>query len=226
MELIAHQRRPGRRGPDAAALLAAALASDAERIELDALASGGRLLVAHDEAAIRRGAVLGFEDALSLVAKAGRGLLADVKNAAAARPLAEAIAAAGYGARTIVSGALADADVVGRGCGARRAWTLPGERGCDPPAHAGPLGLATRAARDRVRAAAVAAIAAGRCDAVAVDARFAGGELVAAVHAAGGGVLVWTVDRPAALRRFAALGADGLVTDDPAAARLALRPPG
>lgn len=44
-------------------------------------------------------------------------------------------------------------------------------------------------------------------------------------HARGYRVAVWTVDAPSELRRLAAAGADALITNDPAAARAALRAP-
>ncbi len=46
--------------------------------------------------------------------------------------------------------------------------------------------------------------------------------IVPRVRAAGYQVNVWTVDDPAMLRRLAALGVDGLITNQPAAARAAL----
>lgn len=66
------------------------------------------------------------------------------------------------------------------------------------------------------------ALAAG-CAALNVD-RAAGGDpaLVAAAHAAGLGVFVWTVDDEDEALRLAALGADGLTTNRPAAIRAAL----
>lgn len=46
---------------------------------------------------------------------------------------------------------------------------------------------------------------------------------VAAWHRGGRRVNVWTVDDAAELRRLAAIGVDGVITNDPAAARAALR---
>jgi glycerophosphoryl diester phosphodiesterase len=46
--------------------------------------------------------------------------------------------------------------------------------------------------------------------------------LVRAVHAAGGRVIVWTVNEPDEMRALAALGVDGICTDDPALARATL----
>jgi glycerophosphoryl diester phosphodiesterase len=40
-------------------------------------------------------------------------------------------------------------------------------------------------------------------------------ELVEAVHARGGRVYAWTVNNRAGIERMRALGADGVITDDP-----------
>ena len=48
---------------------------------------------------------------------------------------------------------------------------------------------------------------------------------VARAHALGVGVVPWTVNRGRALRRLAALGVDGFITDVPASARLPLTAP-
>lgn len=47
---------------------------------------------------------------------------------------------------------------------------------------------------------------------------------VARAHAVGVGVVPWTVNRSTAVRRLAALGVDGIITDVPRSARLALLP--
>jgi glycerophosphoryl diester phosphodiesterase len=41
------------------------------------------------------------------------------------------------------------------------------------------------------------------------------GDVVAAVHANGGRVFAWTVNTRAGIERVAALGCDGVITDDP-----------
>jgi glycerophosphoryl diester phosphodiesterase len=217
--IVAHNAAASHSGPTA---VRDAIATGADRIELDVLALDGRLIAAHDRAEARRGATpVAFEDALAEIVAAGRGLLADVKNAAAAAPLGVAIAAAEYGAASVASGDLALIQIVAERSGAARAWTLPAGR--DTAAHPGPFGLATRAARERVARAAAQAIGDGRCDAVSVDRRFVSGRLIEAVHAVGGRVIVWTVDRAAEIRRFDALGVDELVTNDPVGARNAVR---
>ncbi len=60
-----------------------------------------------------------------------------------------------------------------------------------------------------------AAIRAGRCDAFMVYWRLVSPRLVRAVHAAGGEVYVWTVDDGARIKGFAAMGVDGVITNDP-----------
>ena len=47
-------------------------------------------------------------------------------------------------------------------------------------------------------------------------------ELVRAAHATGARVIAWTVNDPVVMERFAAIGVDGLCTDDPALARRVL----
>lgn len=51
---------------------------------------------------------------------------------------------------------------------------------------------------------------------------FVSDRVVQAAHARGAAVFVWTVNDPAAVERFAALGVDGIVTDDPGMARQTL----
>ena len=153
-----------------------------------------------------------------------RGLLADIKGGAAAA-VGNAVAARGLGRRTIVSGGLEAVELAGRISGAERAWTLPSSGGLraairstiSPVQAAGPglLGLATRRAKCRIERAAVAAVEAGRCDAVSVERRFVTHSLVRAIHAAGGRVLAWTVDEPSEARRLGDLGLDGLISGDP-----------
>lgn len=50
-----------------------------------------------------------------------------------------------------------------------------------------------------------------------------GAAVVASAHAHGKRAVAWTVNDPARIRQLADAGADGIITDDPAAARAALR---
>jgi glycerophosphoryl diester phosphodiesterase len=60
-----------------------------------------------------------------------------------------------------------------------------------------------------------AALAAGRCDAFMVYWRLVTRRLVDAVQGAGGELYVWTVDDARRIRRFEAMGVDGVITNDP-----------
>lgn len=203
-----------------AAALRAALAAGADRIELDVLRWRSGLVVAHDARGLRNLEALALDDALALLDGAGQvALLADLKHDDAADGLGAALAARGLGARTIVCGARLPALRAARAGGALAAWTLPALRSERPDGRAGPLGLATSRARARVCRAAAWAVRDGACAAVCVDRRFVDAALVDAVHAARGRLYAWTADDEGELRRLAALGVDGLVTNDPATAR-------
>ena len=227
MEIVAHHRslRPAHRAAVTDALRAA-VASGAERIEIDVLACGAHLAVAHDMRAARGADTLTVDEAFSLLAGgAGVNVLADLKHPAAASGLGAALAAHALGPRTIVCGELRAALAAARAGGAVAAWTLPAGRrfpprtGRDhPDARPGPWGLATARARGRVARAAAWAVADGGCAAVCVDRRFVDAGLVSAVHAGAGRLYAWTADDERELRRLADLGVDGLITNDPAAA--------
>jgi glycerophosphoryl diester phosphodiesterase len=58
-------------------------------------------------------------------------------------------------------------------------------------------------------------VAEGRCEAVMAHYKLATPRLVRAVRAAGGDVYVWTVDDASHMRRLAALGVTGVITNDP-----------
>jgi glycerophosphoryl diester phosphodiesterase len=58
-------------------------------------------------------------------------------------------------------------------------------------------------------------LSASRANVLSLHRAFASDRVVEAVHARGAAILVWTVNDPAAVERFAALGVDGIVTDDP-----------
>jgi glycerophosphoryl diester phosphodiesterase len=222
LELIAHEPVRGVGVSAQQASLAEAVASGADRIELDVLHVGDRLLVAHDLRAASRGEPLELASALATVAAARLPVLLDIKGREGARALGEYLAMTDWAARTVLTGDPEDVELAGSLSGARRAWTLPASALSRPDARAGWLGTSTGRARRRVAAAAISAIRAGRTDDVCVDRRFATHALACGVHAAGGRVLVWTVDRPRQARRLAALGIDALITNRPGTIRKAL----
>lgn len=59
------------------------------------------------------------------------------------------------------------------------------------------------------------ALGARRCDALMVHQRLVTPALVHAIDHAGGELYVWTVDDAATIRRFAAMGVTGVITNDP-----------
>jgi glycerophosphoryl diester phosphodiesterase len=69
--------------------------------------------------------------------------------------------------------------------------------------------------RRRLPRIAAAHLRAGRCDALMAHHYLVTERLADAVHAAGGELYVWTVDDAAHIRRLRALGADGVITNDP-----------
>ena len=71
------------------------------------------------------------------------------------------------------------------------------------------------AMRRRLPARAARAIAAGRCEAVMAHFLLASPRLMRAVHGAGGQVYVWTVDDVPRIQWLEAIGADGVITNDP-----------
>jgi hypothetical protein len=126
MEIIAHSATAGRsiETTDRGALIDA-LRGPAERVELDVCAVRGRLVIAHDPRDADRPGRLSLEAALVLIEPSGRGLLADIKGAGVARPLADALVAHRLAGRAIVCGEPDQVELACRASGATPAWTLP-----------------------------------------------------------------------------------------------------
>ena len=224
MEFVFHQPvRPGHPDPTNALREAASVA---DGVELDVRLSRGQLVIAHD----RRDAhhhPLPLREALDALRPTHCHVLLDVKSPEVANPLGELLATTTEWppSRATISGEPSTVELVSAISGAARAWTLPTTRRAHPAVPAGLLGRPTPAARGRIQNAAVAALRAGRADAFSVDHRFVTESLTQAVHAAGGRVLAWTVNDPAAAARLANEGVDALITDRPAELRRALAAP-
>jgi glycerophosphoryl diester phosphodiesterase len=69
--------------------------------------------------------------------------------------------------------------------------------------------------RRRMPARAAKGLRAGRFDALMAHFRLINRRLVDAVHDAGGELFAWTVDEPGEIARLEALGADGIISNDP-----------
>jgi glycerophosphoryl diester phosphodiesterase len=201
----------------------AALELGVDMIEFDVLrASDGRLLLAHDlEDAAGRPPVA-LEEALDHLAGSayeGVELDVDLKLMGYEREVVEALELRGLTPRTLVSTTwLPSLDRLGGlAPGLRRGWSVPRARrdytetrGTAVPAHV-MLAWGRRVLPRRAEAM----LRAGRCEAVMAHHRLVTPALVGAIRRAGGQVYAWTVDEPERLRRMAALGVDGVITNDP-----------
>jgi glycerophosphoryl diester phosphodiesterase len=74
---------------------------------------------------------------------------------------------------------------------------------------------AAAAARAAMPARIPLLLSAAQANVLSLHGAFASERVVKGIHARGAAILVWTVNDPAAVERFTALGVDGIVTDDP-----------
>ncbi len=220
-------KRVGHKGADliapgnTRASFEAALEHGVDMIEFDVLPHEGRLVLSHDpgDAAERAGGLLSLEEGLDLFAGeayAGVELDVDMKTTGYEQRVADALAERDLSARTLVSTHhLASLDLLAD-AGVKRGWSVPRVKRNYIRSPAAPVAYAmARAWRLRLPRRAAALVRAGRCDALMVHWVLMSRTLVERMHAEGGEVYVWTVDRRAAIERFAALGADGVISNDP-----------
>jgi glycerophosphoryl diester phosphodiesterase len=223
-------RRVGHKGADLIApgntlpSFDAALAAGVDMIEFDVLPERetGRLVLAHDYKAAARGAPPSLEDGLSHFrtdAYAGIELDVDLKLPGYEDRVVEALHSFGLRERSLVSSQYVESLDRLRELdpGLRRGWSVPKLRRdyTRHPATALPAYLALAVYRARLPGRAVRAIRDGRCDALMAHRKLVTPRLVRAVHRAGGDLFVWTVDDLPSIRRFAALGVTGVITNDP-----------
>lgn len=205
---IGHRGAAALAAPNTVAAIAAAVVVGVDWVEVDVrTGAGGRLVLAHDRAG---DAAEPFAAALATVAATpGLGLNVDLKVRDAAGPAAEAVARAGLLERTLFSGhdldALRDvADATG-GAG-RTGWSFPRSRLHYLAARARPGPLETRL---------VATVRAAGAGALMANHRLVTAALVAALHAEGLRCFAWTVNDASRIAALAALGVDGVASDDP-----------
>ncbi len=182
-----------------------------QAVELDVVDLGGRLVVAHDRWDARRRPHPALDEALEHLRTpplAGLRLLVDLKAAGIEGRVAAALEAHGMLARALVTSKdrRALARVRAHAPGARVGWSVEWAR------HAGG-GL--RPPRAAVLAGLRAPLRAGEVDAVMAHRRLVAADLLDAVRGAGGELFVWTVNGRAEAVRLAALGVDGVISDDP-----------
>lgn len=200
----------------------AALDMGVHMIEFDILPAGdGRLVLAHDPVDAASRECVSMEEGLDHFAGdayADVELDVDLKAPGYEREVAEALVQRGLVERSLVSSTYLDSlDEVARTVrGLRRGWSVPRARRDYTKSLLAPAAYAALMMGRRLLPSHVARlIRTGRIHAVMSHFLLAGPQLVRAAHAAGGQVYVWTVDDPRQIERFAAMGADGVITNDP-----------
>jgi glycerophosphoryl diester phosphodiesterase len=204
----------------------AAVRTGVDMIEFDVLSErpdgSGRLLLAHDYKALCESQPLTLQEGLEHLAGAaydGIELDVDVKLPGYGERVVAALREAGLVERSLISGMFPDDldRIRALEPALRIGWSVPRARRdytTDAltmlPALAilsGYRALLPRRAR--------AALSCGRFDAIMAHWRVVTPALVRAVAQGGGELYVWTVDDAALMARLAALGVDGIITNDP-----------
>ena len=223
--VVGHRGARGSAPENSAAALEAAVTARADFVEFDV--SPG-LWIAHSPEEQHADA-LTLDQALELLAPHGIGLHVDVKVPGYEAEVAGALERHGVTGRTYISSAWPGsvrtfARVAPR---LERAIGYPRDR----------YGLSRIPAPRAVAAAGAAAVRAAmgvripvllrrsHATALSIHHAFCSPAAVAAAHRLGVPVLVWTVNDPAEMIRFAGLGVDGIVTDDPQIAVATLAQP-
>ena len=200
-----------------------ALEAGVDMVEFDVLRlRDGRLVLAHDYADAAKREPLTLEEGLDHFAGeayADVELDVDLKLPGYEREVVEGLRRRGLFERTIVSSTYRDSlAVVGELAPGqlRRGWSVPRARRDYTKSVLAPGAyVLARAWRAYLPRQAAALIRAGRIEAMMVHWLLVSRRLAEAVRAAGGQVYVWTVDDPKRIERFAALGVDGVITNDP-----------
>lgn len=223
-------RRVGHKGADLIApgntveSFDAALAAGVDMIEFDVLIEerGDRLLLAHDYHDAARRSPHTLEEGLEHLASdpfAGVELDVDLKLPGYELRVLDALREHGVLERSLISSQYRSSLALIRATepAVRLGWSVPKVK--RDPFRSRALRLPVLAAMVALRTAlptqAARALRARDCDALMVNWRLVTRRLVGAVHDAGGELFVWTVDDPAQLREFEAMGVTGLITNDP-----------
>ncbi len=225
-------RRVGHKGADliapgnTAASFDAALAAGVDMIEFDVLSErpdgSGPLRLAHDYDVLRAGGRLELEQGLAHLAGAPFAsveLDLDLKLPGYELRVLDALRQAGLVARTLVSSMYPHSLAVLREAepALRLGWSVPRLRRdyTTDVLTAIPALALLSGYRAWLPRRARRALCDGRYDAIMAHRRLVTGALVAAVHAGGGELYVWTVDDAQQIRRLGAMGVDGVISNDP-----------
>jgi glycerophosphoryl diester phosphodiesterase len=221
--------RVGHKGADAIvkgntlASFDAALDAGVDMIEFDIMPypRTGELVLAHDPSAVGQNPPTLYEGLLHLAGARFAGVQFDVDMKAEGyeADVAAALRHHGLFERSLISSQLVDSLKILRDAApdARIGWSVP-HLGRDPfrnPLTRYPAAMIGVGYRQVLPGRAAEAIRSGFAQALMAQWRLVTPRLTRAVHGAGGQLFVWTVDDPAMLRRLAAMGVDGLITNDP-----------
>ncbi len=226
-------RRVGHKGADliapgnTPASFDAALAAGVDMIEFDVLPedhrdpAGSRLVLAHDYTHDLRNAPT-LEEGLDHLAGetfADVELDVDLKLPGYEERVVAALRRRDLIPRTLVSTMEKDSLPLLRELepGLRLGWSVPKVRRdyTQSLLWKGPAAIAIVYGRAVLPVRAAQAVRGGLCDAIMANHYFVTPRLIAEVEAAGGEVYVWTVDDAAHIDHFAAMGATGVITNDP-----------
>ena len=211
----AHLIAPG----NTAASFDAALEAGVDMIEFDVLRlSDGRIVLAHDFDDAAKREPMTLEEGLrhfAADAYSGVELDVDMKRPGYEREVIAGLVEHGLADRALISSHwLESLDLVPAGM--RRGLSVPRVKRDWTKSPLAPVAyLVARFWRARLPGQAAALARAGRIDAVMAHWLLASRALVEQMRAEGGEVYVWTVDDPKRIERIAALGVDGLITNDP-----------
>jgi glycerophosphoryl diester phosphodiesterase len=223
-------RRVGHKGADLIApgntlpSFDAALAAGVDMIEFDVLPERetGRLVLAHDYKAAAKGTPPTLEEGLAHFktdAYEDIELDVDLKLPGYEDRVVEALRSFGLLERSLVSSQYAESldRIRVLRPGLRLGWSVPRLRRdyTRNPFTRLPAFAVLLVYRALLPRRAARAIRSGRCDALMAHWRLVTPRLVRAVHGAGGDLFVWTVDDLPSMRRLAALGVTGVITNDP-----------
>jgi glycerophosphoryl diester phosphodiesterase len=220
--------RVGHKGADhvapgnTAASFDAALEHGVDTIEFDVLRNRhGRLVLAHDWEDADGRECLTLEEGLDHFAgEAYRDieLIVDLKQPGFEREVAEGLRERGLAERSLVSSHYLESleAIASLAPGLRRGWSVPKVRRDYTRTALAPVAyLVALWWRFRMPSRAAALIRSGGAEALMSHWLLTSRRLAEAVHAAGGQLYVWTVDDAARIASLEALGADGVITNDP-----------
>ena len=213
--MIGHRGAPRLAPENTLASFEAAVAAGADLVELDV---GRELVIGHSEQE-RPAEEARLGEALELLRDLGAGMHVDLKCVGIEQAVVDEARRYGVEDRLLISTTWARSlrtfAVIAPGIS--RALGYPHDRfGAGnftwPRFVTSPSAVAARAV---MPARVPLLLSTSRAHVLALHHAFASDRVVKAAHARGAAIFVWTVNDPAAVERFAGLGVDGIVTDDP-----------